>query len=104
MTEDRKQRRRGIRRDDVEPIMEDAEDRAPDGDLPDDAVVSNDDVPQWMLDDASAGSGDDDDDVPEHLWPAEGADTLGEYTRRISESMDEAVDRLPDTEDTPTER
>ncbi|MCO5175496.1 MAG: hypothetical protein M9890_00730 [Thermomicrobiales bacterium] len=101
MNNDTNTPRRDIRRKDIEPLMERAEDRAPDGDLPDDAQVSNDDLPQWMLDEAAAGSGDDDDDIPEHLWPAEGADTLGEYTRRISESIDEAVDRLPDPENSP---
>lgn len=94
--------RRDIRREDIAPLLEEAEDRAPDGNMPPDTVVSNADLDPEILAEAAAGTGDDDDDVPEHLWPAEGADTLGEYSRRAAESPEAAIDRMPDSvEDDP---
>ena len=94
--------RRDIRRDDIAPLLEEVEDRAPDGDMPPDAVVSNDGLDPQILAEAAAGAGDDDDDVPEHLWPSEGVDTLGEYSRRAAESPEAAIDRMPDSdEDSP---
>lgn len=88
--------RRDVRRDDIAPLLEEVEDRAPDGDMPPDAPVSNDGLDPAILAEAAAGTGDDDDDVSEHLWPAEGVDTLGEYSRRAAESPEEAIERLPD--------
>jgi hypothetical protein len=85
-----------VSRKDIERLMEQAEDRAPDGDMPPGSIVSNDDLSDDVLSEAGAGSGDYDDDIPEHLWEAEGVDTLGEYTRRASESIEDAIDRLPD--------
>lgn len=95
--------RSGIRRDDVAPLMEAAEDRAPDGDMPPDAVVSNAGIDPELLSEAAAGTGDDDDDIPEHMWPAEGVDSLGEYSRRAAESPEEVIDRMPD-DDEPRDR
>ncbi len=91
--------RREVRRDDIAPLLEEAEDRAPDGDMPPDAVVANEGLEPEILADAAAGTGDDDDDVPEHLWPAEGVDTLGEYSRRAAESPEAAIDRMRDDEE-----
>lgn len=90
-----------IRRADLEPLLEGIEDRAPDGDMPPDAVVSNEGLDPEVFAEAAAGTGDDDDDVPEHLWPAEGVDTLGEYSRRAAESPEEAIERLPDDAEPP---
>ena len=96
-----RERRGDIRRKDVAPLVEDAEDRAPDGDMPPDALVSNAGLDPQILAEAAAGTSDDDDDVPEHMWPAEGADTLGEYSRRAAESPEATIDRMPDAEETP---
>jgi hypothetical protein len=87
------------RRRDIEDLMEQAEDRAPDGDMPPGTNVSNEGLSDEVLSEAGAGSGDYDDDVPEHLWPAEGVDSLSEYTRRASEDPADAIDRLPDDRD-----
>lgn len=88
-----------IRRDDLAEMLELAEDRAPDGDLPDDAVMSNDDLDPDMLTAASRGTGDNDDDIPEHLWPSRGVDSLSEYTRQLAEDPQEMIERLPLDED-----
>lgn len=93
---------RDIRREDIAPLMEEAEDRAPDGNMPPDAIVSNAGLDPEILAEAAAGSGDDDDDIAEHLWPAEGVDSLGEYSRRAAESPEETIDRMPDTDDEPS--
>jgi hypothetical protein len=92
-------KRDGTRRKDIEPLMEQAEDRAPDGNMPPGTNVSNVGLSDEVLSEAGAGSGDYDDDVPEHLWPAAGADSLSEYTRRASEDPADAIDRLPDAGD-----
>lgn len=84
-----------IRRDDLAEMMELAEDRAPDGDLPDDATMSNDEVDPDLLSVASRGTGDNDDDIPEHLWPARGVDSMSEYSRQAAEDPQEMIERLP---------
>lgn len=84
-----------IRRADLAEMVELAEDRAPDGDLPDDAVVSNEDLDPELLAAASRGTGDDNDDIPEHLWPSRGVDTMSEYSRHAAEDPQEAIERLP---------
>ncbi len=88
-----------IRRDDLAEILDAAENRAPDGDLPDDAEMSNQGIDPDILDTASRGTGDVDDDIPEHLWPSRGVDSMSEYTRHAAEDPQEAIERLPLDED-----